>query len=67
MSNDVSTSRLAAAQERMREAKRRFTLACEGVLRGDSDAVTLARLALDQVEEARAALRRLTDTEESQV
>ena len=50
---------LVAAHERMRVAKERFTKAAVAVLKGEPDALVLAHIALEQVEEARDELRRL--------
>jgi hypothetical protein len=57
------TKQHRAAQKKMATAKQRFSAAAVAVLRGDPDADTLARIALDLVQEARAELRRLRDIE----
>lgn len=52
---------LETARQKMRRAKDRFREAAVAVLRGDSDAGTLAQIALDQVQAAREELRRLNE------
>jgi hypothetical protein len=52
---------LALARQKMDAAKQRFTTAAQAVLDGDPEGSLLARLALGQVEEARAELRRLNE------
>jgi len=48
----------------MDEAKKRFTRAARAVLDGDPEGSLLARIALSQVEEARAELNRLNEESE---
>ena len=55
----LTTHRQRAAAERMRSAKAKFSEAAVATLRGDSDAPVLCRIALSQLEQARAELRRL--------
>lgn len=53
--------RLAAADERLREAKSCFSRAALSCLRGDADATERTRAALALVDEARGELARLAD------
>lgn len=58
---DTQDDGLAGARLRMDEAKRRFSEAARAVLDGSSDGALLTRIALSQVECARAELRRLNE------
>jgi hypothetical protein len=55
--NDITQRRLAAARERMSQAKARYGLACAAVLRADPDAPSMATTALRELEAAQAELR----------
>lgn len=56
---------LTGARLRMDAAKQRFSMACKAVIASDPDAERLARIALAEVEVARAELRRLNEETET--
>jgi len=56
---------LEEARLKMRAAKSRFTIAAAAVVSNDPDAERLARIALAEVECARAELRRLHEETET--
>lgn len=59
--NDLHLKQLDAARSRVTAAKASFTAACEAAQRQDPDSGPRCSAALEELNAARAELRRLTD------